>query len=893
MKKLFIDLIAYATLLLFLSNSLNARYIQFPEIIYIHTDRDNYYSGDTLWFKAYILNALSLEASSKSKILYTYIYNENGEEFFSNKHIIRNGKSEGYFCLPDSLPSGNYIFIAYTNYLQNTLSDNIFSKQITFKNKKSINANIIISFSDKVYDLSDTISGTIEVKNEQTARYSGVDLSLELFQSGKSFNKLELNTGKHGIVNFRIIIPDNLTDSAIYLKSKIIKSVIKSNVSILVPFKQTPPSLQFFPESGKYLANKENVIAFKAMNVDGSPVDIVAQVIDKEGTIKKTIASTYMGMGKFNLKYATDDSLFCKIIKPISYSKKYYLPIAETNACSFNVYQNDTVVKIKLNTNMPMPDRDFKITLMMKDKLLTKKTILINQKDTVLINTEEFPSGIAIIGLSTLSGNLLAERAVFINKNKISLSKTFGIKNKYKMKDKVHFLINLNPNGYEKDPFNISLSVSLVRERDTLISNKNILSVLLLENEIKGEVFNPGFYFSKSKASSMALDLLLLTQAWRKIIYTDNSTEAKDEIKNVNFDKCIAGRVVKPNGKPVGFANLTMINYKTFSIVKTKADKNGKFAFSTIEYLSVCDTNNIVITATSPKGSKKVKILLDTMYANKIISEISAKNNNRCSFNYYQSANYYKNTIFTDSSFFKFSDDDILIKDVEVKAKRIPVIPKELYTKKYITYELKEEDIKFSVSGSNTEPFLRLIQKAAGNFIIAGNDGGKILFRGYNSIIPGNQQGAIIVVDGVFMGFNYKILDGLNPLDVESIKVTKSAGAGLRYSAYATGGLIEITTKSGFKPQESTEPVKSSINLTYLPGFQVEKVYYSPVYKNENKHLDKRKTIYWNPNLKFDYDGVTDISFYTSDISGKYLMKFEGISKNGRVFYLEKYFFVE
>ena len=50
--------------------------------------------------------------------------------------------------------------------------------------------------------------------------------------------------------------------------------------------------------------------------------------------------------------------------------------------------------------------------------------------------------------------------------------------------------------------------------------HQNILSFFLLSSDLKGEIENPGYYFSSGADRSADLDALLLTQGWRKYNYT-------------------------------------------------------------------------------------------------------------------------------------------------------------------------------------------------------------------------------------------------------------------------------------------------------------------------------------------------------------------------------------
>ena len=868
------------------------------EIIYIHTDRSNYYPGDTLWFKAYNLESKTLKTSYKSNILNIVLYSLAGEKISAQKHKLLGGKASGYVALSDTLISGEYILVAYSNLTDGKSFDEIFSKKINLVKANEQDAFIRISFPNKVYSTGDNIEGNIEIRNKQGSRYANTKVLLQLSQSDQIKHEIEINTGNKGIENFAFIIPENLSKKALFLNARIINSVLNENISISIPLKQTPPSIQFFPESGVAIENAENIIAFKAIDVNGNPFDFMAVIVDKEDRVIKNISSRYMGMGKFNLKYAAKDSLYCKIAKPEGYQTKYHLPIPEKNTCSFSInnkYKNRLI--IKLNTDKSVKDSIFKMFLFVKNKVYLNKTVNINSTDSISIDTHRFPKGVAQIDLCNANGQPLAERIVFINLSSKPSHKISGLKEQYHPKGKVHFLMNLKDKQLVDDPVNISLSVSLIGQKDFPESEKNILSALLLEKALIGNIPNPGFYFTNHPLADEALDLLMLTHGWRKIIRPDSNKVTTWKLKDQESDKVIEGRVVKHNGKPVKLAEVTLVNLKSFGVSTTLTDKNGRFTFSAIDYMMVADTNVLTLTATGSNNNQKVKILLDYPFHNKISNEINQHSQkdeliNRFHQNKDQTLiNVWQDSVIpkVNNSYYTINKNDVKIKVVDVKAKRISVIPKEIFEKEFMVYELKGKDVKV-VSGSNSEAIFHMLQKAAGHLKV--EDGGKILFRGNNSINFSNQQGAAIVVDGMFKGYDWRVLEFIAARDIESIKITKSAAAAMRYTSFAMGGLIEVTTIKGFTDEELQIPTKRAMNITYIPGFQVKREYYSPAYSQKEKPgtLDLRKTIFWKPDIKPDKSGMAEIKFYTSDMPGEYLLKFEGVSKRGRIFYLVKNF---
>ena len=102
--------------------------------VYLHTDKDVYLAGETMWIKAYFLDASMLLADTLSKEVYVELLDMNQNSV--NKIILRNkqGFSNGDVLLKDTLKEGNYQLRAYTSWMRNFDGDYFFFKAITIKN---------------------------------------------------------------------------------------------------------------------------------------------------------------------------------------------------------------------------------------------------------------------------------------------------------------------------------------------------------------------------------------------------------------------------------------------------------------------------------------------------------------------------------------------------------------------------------------------------------------------------------------------------------------------------------------------------------------------------------------------------------------------------------------
>jgi hypothetical protein len=113
-----------------------AKHVQeFPqEKVYLHLDRPQYSPGDTIWFKAYITDAVAHLADTVSKNIYVdFFKKDNGKEI--NGLMLKNmgGYSHGYLALVDSLKEGVYEIRGYTNWMRNFSGDYFFKKEVIIR----------------------------------------------------------------------------------------------------------------------------------------------------------------------------------------------------------------------------------------------------------------------------------------------------------------------------------------------------------------------------------------------------------------------------------------------------------------------------------------------------------------------------------------------------------------------------------------------------------------------------------------------------------------------------------------------------------------------------------------------------------------------------------------
>ncbi len=106
----------------------------YRETIYCHTNRNDFLTGEAMWFTAWCLDASSLTFSSLSKTLYVELIDRQGNAVMRHKLPLQDGSAHGSIYLPSSLQSDCYLLRAYTAWMKNRSPENFFQQNVRIVN---------------------------------------------------------------------------------------------------------------------------------------------------------------------------------------------------------------------------------------------------------------------------------------------------------------------------------------------------------------------------------------------------------------------------------------------------------------------------------------------------------------------------------------------------------------------------------------------------------------------------------------------------------------------------------------------------------------------------------------------------------------------------------------
>ena len=106
------------------------------ERIYVHTDKACYAAGDTIWFRAHLVDAATNKPISRSRFMNIELYDRSADSLV--ERMMVRCDSDGVFAnallLSQKQHSGQYTLVAYTQWMRNFGADSFFYKPLLILN---------------------------------------------------------------------------------------------------------------------------------------------------------------------------------------------------------------------------------------------------------------------------------------------------------------------------------------------------------------------------------------------------------------------------------------------------------------------------------------------------------------------------------------------------------------------------------------------------------------------------------------------------------------------------------------------------------------------------------------------------------------------------------------
>ena len=824
------------------------------EKLYLHLDKPFYGAGEKIWFKGYLVNAITHQDNAQSNFIITELINRS-DSIVERKKIRRDSLGfHNAFTLPATLPAGDYYLRGYSNWMLNEDPDFFFSRNIKIGN--SIDNTIVSSIE---YQQEDDTHYTAKIKftSNVQAVFENTTIKYLYLENGKIKNKGKKKTDENGWIS--ISLPDLKSPVARRIEVEFDDPQYIYKRTFHLPVFTNDFDVKFFPEGGALINIPHQNVAFKAQGADGFSKEIEGFLFNSKGDTLTNFRSEHNGMGIFTMNPVNNETYYVTVRTNDSITKRFDLPAIEPKGISIAMshYKQEIRYEIQKTEATEWPQKLF-LLAHTRGKLAILQPI--NPKRTFgKMNDSLFTEGITHFMLIDEQGNALSERLIFVPDHKPNQWQITTDQPTYGKREKVSLQIAAKDS--EGNPVEGTFSVSITDRKsiqpDSLADN--ILSNLLLTSDLKGYVEDPAFYFLNQDARTLrSIDYLMMTHGWRR-----HKMENVLRTPSLNFTnyiekgQTISGRIMGFFGANVKKGPICVLAPKYNIIGTTETDEKGQFILNT----SFRDSTTFLVQARTKKGFAGVDILMDPpQYP--VATHKAPYFNGATTF----MEDYLMNT--RDQYYMEGGMRVYNLKELTVTAKRERPSSKSIYTGGINTYTVEED---------------RLQGYGQTAFDAASRLPSVTITNGSEIHIRNNSEPAIIVIDDIVYEDASDILKDIQVSDMSSISLLRGADAVI-LGPRASGGAVVITLKD---PRNLPARPAQGI-ITYTPlGYSESVEFYHPTYdtpeKKNAQRSDFRSTVYWNPELRLDAEGKATIEYYTPDSTAPEDIIIEGVDKNGKV----------
>ena len=836
------------------------------EKLHVHIDRSCYLPGDTLWFKAYMVNASSHIPIRLSRYVYVELVNPENETIDRVKiRPDEMNQFHGYISIPEDLPGGNYSLLAYTCYMLFEENQPVFKRDVCIALASNwetahLKANILSPHGEITgaqLQLWDNSQKQIPLKRVKAVCNKGKPVSAKLYDEGK----IELRIQNEKVTSEACMRID-MTD--------IRNNVFRQYAAISTGTEDY--DVTFYPEGGYLLEGTPCRTAYKVLDVSGNSIAATLQLMDEQGNVMATSETLHSGMGVFTFTPESGKRYIVQTSNKQGVKKVFELPPVQSSAYGIVIKDHQEDMQISINSALHSPHEELLLLAHVRGKMICAQWLLSDKGDIITIAKDQYPSGIVQCLLLDKNYNVLSERLGFIPYRKAIMCKVRNDKDSYGKRELIHTNLSLvDVNG---NPVKGNLSVSITDESMSVAdTTHSILSTLLLSSELKGRIETPSFYLqTDNPEAEKALDLLLMIHGWKRY--------RLPEIIKGNFEKpameperftSLSGRLKDKIGDGKSRYEVYVRNLE-FGLNKTiTPGPDGAFRLDSLEFAEGTPIGMIgqrFIRKGETYGRSKTEIILDKEQTYNIsdrtvpqpvLSEMSSG--------------------IRRDIIYPAGMSNYFLKQVTVKS---DALNKSLNSREIAKLKLKNVwelaeylGIKFSY------PFIDSLMQGRCHIGVTLWGSWKCLYKDMPLALIVN--GYIPLLDpGIF---NYLSLSDLCAIHLYSIGREKFLGLysyAQSYEHHTSVAILELKLHSDVDV-ESLEYVngidkrikgygKLDIQTDVYPfgGYQEPIAFYSPKYEKGNNNdvliPDFRSTLYWNPNLQTDLSGKCNFSclLYTS-----------------------------
>jgi len=631
------------------------------------------------------------------------------------------------------------------------------------------------------------------------------------------------------------------------------------------PFSKTnTPLLRFFPEGGNLVSGLASKVAFEISGTDPEK-NWHGFILDEKNDTLQSFHSRQAGQGTFFFKPEAGKKYHARLE---GVTERFDFPACHTQGFVINVKHLSEVLRITLSHNYAAGNQPSGCLLLLHqdgEPFAQMPIDCFKSYQHLDLPLDKLPTGVFTLTLMDECFRVYGERLLFAR-----YPETFDLKlSAVCTREEGHRKMTVKldaPQGTKLSGGSFSVAVVDARLEDWSIRH-NIHTYFHLGSELSEEALLSKYFWSPNDSKSLGnIDLLLLTQGWRRYSLTEIARPLVAPAYPMESSLTLSGKVHGLPKKQVSSTVLQVLLRQNFTqqMLFCPIDKEKHFHLSGLSFRGEQD----VLLSVRNEFGKEFPITVDSLPSAPVVTPIFKYNHFLAS----SSDCVFSSFADTLSPYTEEDMQSVRLDEVNITGrKRKEEEPRRLYTPDFAKFSYKPEP------GHVAGDIRQLLRKVPGTSMVQNP---KNLFSPLVHI-DGTPSKAVakFVVDGYLIHDQEMVYD-MDASNVERIDVLLQTNT--VFGGFNSGnGIIAIYTRSG-NQQDNTPPTRTVMKWM---GYTQTKEFYTPVANDPIFFVKPRQrhTLYWNPSLTLDDLGKNEFSFFLNDAETEdCLIHCEGRDGNGR-----------
>ena len=817
------------------------------EKIHVVTDRNLYCGGDTIWLRAFVVDADSHIQTAISKYAYVELLNPFGYANKRFKLMESDGVYAGYIPVDEEIYEGDYTLTAYTAYAENQGKDFFFRKPLRIlapqSSKYVIDSEFAPSGEGKVNGLFKIRSLTGDPINYKVMSWTMPDGDfLEIphakkgvsrkFNRNKDENVVLVKFGDYGRY-FQVEYPVEKTD------------------------------LAFYPEGGWLIADQPCTVAFKATDENGKGVYVSGVIRDDLNEEIARFNTVHNGMGCVMFVPEAGRTYTAQYVGPEAQPRTAEIGSAKSGAVSLRYGSAGSKGIFSVAGG---DDKELELVVSLRGAGVMNAPI--SSSTPLSFEKGDMPAGLYQGLLVSKTDNaVLSERLFFIGADR------------------------LNPEVASLDSdstsINLKMPEGLIGDCSVRVTNSHldpgkteidIQTQLLLQSELRGRIENPRYYFeSTDREIESNLDLLMLVNGWSRYNIPDAIQGKYEEPKiPLEIGQEISGQVRSrwKNSPMEGVMVSAIVPKKNFGTF-ADTDSDGIFHLNGFDFP---EGTPFILKAMNEKGGLEANydIFEDRFPETECLPHIYPSASTEDITDFFKGSRWIlldevkvqafkesNDDIYANFSSYSRTADDMKVRGITSVGQALRGIGGIFLNMDRLIW--RGTPVSYYIDGQIFDP--------RGAASIGYNIGGYPYGGSFGHTEPTMKK------DDFYSPSLSEVEAAVPFKSIERIDFIRPEHSLVLGPSYG-GPIVSITTKTGDKKSWSRQFELKD----YLPlGYQEYKEYASPLLSvdTDEYDLETKPTLLWLPSVKFDEKGQSiDLKF---PVKPEYRVIIEGLSDNGDI----------